>query len=140
MRADAGRTGRDRTARSAPLALDSASFTESKLFEKCAPHAACVYPVRLAHALVTAGRCDQKDRSDTRSIQLGHQGIGFFNRQIDAQHAINATLLAGLDKRLREETGLPVHVAEDPLSAVGEGTGMVLSEITFLRQVTNSDR
>jgi rod shape-determining protein MreB len=49
-------------------------------------------------------------------------------------------LLRGLDKRLREETGLPVHVAEDPLSAVGEGTGMVLSEITFLRQVTNSDR
>ena len=49
-------------------------------------------------------------------------------------------LLRGLDKRLREETGLPVHVAEDPLSAVGEGTGMVLSEITFLRQVTNSER
>ena len=49
-------------------------------------------------------------------------------------------LLRGLDKRLREETGLPVHVAEDPLSAVGEGTGKVLSEIGFLRQVTNSDR
>ncbi|MDA7882161.1 rod shape-determining protein [Akkermansiaceae bacterium] len=49
-------------------------------------------------------------------------------------------LLRGLDKRLREETGLPVHVAEDPLSAVGEGTGKVLSEISFLRQVTNSDR
>jgi len=49
-------------------------------------------------------------------------------------------LLRGLDRRLREETGLPVHVAEDPLSAVGEGTGKVLSEITFLKQVTNSDR
>jgi rod shape-determining protein MreB len=48
-------------------------------------------------------------------------------------------LLRGLDKRLREETGLPVHVAEDPLSAVGEGTGKVLSEITFLKRVTSSE-
>lgn len=48
-------------------------------------------------------------------------------------------LLRGLDKLLREETGLPVHVAEDPLSAVAEGTGKALSEISFLRHVTNSD-
>ena len=45
-------------------------------------------------------------------------------------------LLRGLDKRLREETGLPVHVAEDPLSAVAEGTGKVLSELAFLKRVT----
>jgi rod shape-determining protein MreB len=32
-----------------------------------------------------------------------------------------------------------VHVAEDPLSAVAEGTGKVLQEITFLKRVTNSD-
>ena len=48
-------------------------------------------------------------------------------------------LLRGLDKLLREETGLPVHVAEDPLSAVAEGTGKVLMEISFLRQVTNTE-
>ena len=48
-------------------------------------------------------------------------------------------LLRGLDKRLREETGLPVHVAEDPLSAVGEGTGKVLSELAFLKRVTGSE-
>ena len=48
-------------------------------------------------------------------------------------------LLRGLDKRLREETGLPVHIAEDPLSAVAEGTGKVLTEISFLKRVTNSD-
>ena len=48
-------------------------------------------------------------------------------------------LLRGLDKLLREETGLPVHVAEDPLSAVAEGTGKVLSEISFLRRVTSSE-
>jgi rod shape-determining protein MreB len=48
-------------------------------------------------------------------------------------------LLRGLDRLLTEETGLPVHVAEDPLSAVAEGTGRALSEIKFLRQVSTSD-
>ena len=48
-------------------------------------------------------------------------------------------LLRGLDRLLMEETGLPVHVAEDPLSAVAEGTGRALSEIKFLRQVSTSD-
>ena len=37
------------------------------------------------------------------------------------------------------ETGLPVHIADDPLSAVAEGTGRALSEIKFLRQVATSD-
>ncbi|MCX6967497.1 MAG: rod shape-determining protein [Verrucomicrobia bacterium] len=49
-------------------------------------------------------------------------------------------LLRGLDKLLSEETGLPVHVAEDPLSAVAEGTGRALMEIKFLRQVAKGDR
>ena len=48
-------------------------------------------------------------------------------------------LLRGLDKLLQDETGLPVHIAEDPLSAVAEGTGMVLSEIEFLRKVTSRE-
>src|SRR6186713_1066192 len=48
-------------------------------------------------------------------------------------------LLRGFDKLLSEETGLPVHVAEDPLSAVAEGTGRALSEMRFLRQVATSD-
>lgn len=49
-------------------------------------------------------------------------------------------LLRGLDKLLSEETGLPVHVAEDPLSAVAEGTGRALQAIEFLRQVATADR
>ena len=48
-------------------------------------------------------------------------------------------LLKGLDKRLKEETGLPVHIADDPLSAVAEGTGKSLQEINLLRRVTNMD-
>jgi len=46
-------------------------------------------------------------------------------------------LLRGLDKLLAEETGLPVHVAEDPLSAVAEGTGRALSELKFLKAVSS---
>ncbi|MEO8206938.1 MAG: rod shape-determining protein [Chthoniobacterales bacterium] len=49
-------------------------------------------------------------------------------------------LLRGLDKLLAEETGLPVHVADDPLSAVAEGTGKALQELKFLRAVASSDK
>lgn len=38
-------------------------------------------------------------------------------------------LLKGLDSVIREETNLPVHVAEDPLTSVVRGTGMVLENI-----------
>jgi rod shape-determining protein MreB len=49
-------------------------------------------------------------------------------------------LLRGLDQLVAQETGLPVHVAEDPLSAVVEGTGRALQEIEFLRVVATQDR
>ncbi len=42
------------------------------------------------------------------------------------------SLLTGLDKLVAEQTGLPVHLADDPLSAVAEGTGVVLNELDFL--------
>ncbi|MBI5144859.1 MAG: rod shape-determining protein [Candidatus Omnitrophica bacterium] len=46
------------------------------------------------------------------------------------------SLLRGLDKLIAEETGLPVHIAEDPLTAVAQGTGKVLNEIRYLKKVT----
>jgi rod shape-determining protein MreB len=46
------------------------------------------------------------------------------------------SLLKGLDKLISEETGLPVHIAEDPLTAVANGTGKVLNEIRYLKKVT----
>ena len=45
--------------------------------------------------------------------------------------------LRGMDKLIAEQTGLPVHVAEDPVSAVAEGTGVVLHELNFLRKVSS---
>ena len=44
-------------------------------------------------------------------------------------------LLKNLDKLLREETGLPITVADDPLSTVVRGSGMTLNNIDILRQV-----
>jgi rod shape-determining protein MreB len=44
-------------------------------------------------------------------------------------------LLRGFDKRLREETSLPVHVAEDPLTCVVRGTGKILENIALYRKV-----
>ena len=48
------------------------------------------------------------------------------------------SLLRGLDKLISEETGLPVHIADDPVTAVANGTGRVLSEIKYLKKVTVS--
>ena len=44
-------------------------------------------------------------------------------------------LLKNLDKRIREETGLPVSIADDPLASVVLGTGKMLSDFKLLRQV-----
>jgi rod shape-determining protein MreB len=45
-------------------------------------------------------------------------------------------LLRNLDQRLRAETGLPVILAEDPLSSVVLGTGRVLEDMDLLRKVS----
>jgi rod shape-determining protein MreB len=44
-------------------------------------------------------------------------------------------LLRNLDTLLREETGLPVALADDPLTAVVKGAGKALDELSLLRDV-----
>lgn len=44
-------------------------------------------------------------------------------------------LLRGLDKLVSEETGLPVHVADDPLTAIALGTGRYLSDFQLLKRL-----
>ena len=46
------------------------------------------------------------------------------------------SLLKNLDRLLREETGLPVSVAEDPLCSVVLGTGKMLSDFDLLRKIS----
>jgi rod shape-determining protein MreB and related proteins len=45
-------------------------------------------------------------------------------------------LLKNLDKRIREETGLPVSIADDPLTSVVLGIGKMLSDFRLLRLVS----
>jgi rod shape-determining protein MreB len=49
-------------------------------------------------------------------------------------------LLRGLDLRIQEETGMPVHVADDPLTCVVRGTGEALDHFDVLRRVLSSSR
>ena len=45
-------------------------------------------------------------------------------------------LLKNLDKRLMNETGVPVLLAENPLSSVAIGTGKMLGDFDLLSRVT----
>ena len=49
------------------------------------------------------------------------------------------SLLKNIDRLLREETGLPVSIAEDPLSSVVLGTGKMLSDFDLLRKISSLD-
>ncbi len=58
-------------------------------------------------------------------------------------HGITLTgggaLLRGLDQLIQSETGIDVHVAEDPLDCVATGTGMVLDHIDLLGEVLDDN-
>lgn len=45
------------------------------------------------------------------------------------------SLLRGIDRRISEETGVPVTVAEDPLTAVVRGTGVILEDLDELKDI-----
>ncbi len=49
-------------------------------------------------------------------------------------------LLQGLDILISEETGMPVHIADEPLNCVALGTGMVLEQIDTLKNVLISSQ
>ncbi|MFG2824268.1 rod shape-determining protein [Kitasatospora sp. NPDC048365] len=47
-------------------------------------------------------------------------------------------LLRGLDERLRRETGMPIHIAENPLDSVAIGAGKCVEEFEALQQVLDA--
>jgi rod shape-determining protein MreB len=49
-------------------------------------------------------------------------------------------LLKGLDERLRHETGMPIHVAEDPLMSVALGSGRCVEDFDALQRVLVPER
>jgi len=50
------------------------------------------------------------------------------------------SLLHGLDRLLAEETGMPVHVSENALSAVAVGTGIALEHFDVMQRVLVNPR
>ena len=48
-------------------------------------------------------------------------------------------LLLGLDRRVAEATQMPVHIADDPLTCVARGTGIVLQELDRMKRVLVAD-
>lgn len=45
-------------------------------------------------------------------------------------------LLRGLDERVRNETGVPVSIADDPLTSVARGVGRMLDDLPLLKRVS----
>jgi len=50
------------------------------------------------------------------------------------------SLLRGMDERLRHETGMPVHVSDNALTNVVDGSAMALEEIDTLKKVLTGGR
>ena len=48
-------------------------------------------------------------------------------------------LLRGLDERLRHETGMPVHIADNPLNSVALGSGKCVEEFEVLQSLLISE-
>ena len=49
-------------------------------------------------------------------------------------------LLANIDTLIAQETGMPVIIADDPLSCVGEGTGRSLEDLNLLKRVVMTSK
>ncbi|MBN2097649.1 MAG: rod shape-determining protein [Candidatus Omnitrophica bacterium] len=78
------------------------------------------------NAIVEASRITLERTPPELSADLIERGIVL---------AGGGALLRGIDKLIAEETGLPVHVAEDPITSVALGTGKVLDEIHYLKRL-----
>jgi len=90
-------------------------LSDAEVFESLAePIAAIIDAVRVA-----LENCPPELSSD-----LVDQGIVM---------AGGGALLKNLDKLISKETGLPVHVADDPLLSVVKGAGKVLDELDYFR-------
>jgi rod shape-determining protein MreB len=50
------------------------------------------------------------------------------------------SLLQGLDERLREETQMPAHLAESPLTCVAVGSGRSLEEFEVIHRTSKNSR
>ena len=78
----------------------------------------------------------------TGTADAAAHGRGHAQRTAFAARTNIATaevLLRGLDQLIQSETGIDVHVAEDPLDCVAKGAGAVLDHVDVLHDVLDTD-
>lgn len=78
------------------------------------------------HAIIKAIKTTLEKTPPELAGDLVEQGIVL---------AGGGALLRGMDKVIEKETDLPVHIAEEPLTAVARGTGEVLNQLDMLKSV-----
>ena len=84
-----------------------------------------------------ATRCRQAHQEQRHlGRDPGQHDLGF--AEVDLALRSQRMMLGNrhVDKRLREETGLPLAMAEDPLSSVVLGAGKMLSDFNLLRKIS----
>jgi rod shape-determining protein MreB len=76
-------------------------------------------------------------------VQAVHDALERIPPELSADIFDRGIILTGggsqlkqLDRRLSEETGLPVQMAEDPLTSVVIGAGKMLSDFPLLRRIS----
>jgi len=77
-------------------------------------------------ALITAIRATVEATPPELVADIMHRGIVLVG---------GGSLLRGLDRLIGDETGIPTEVAEDPLTAVVRGTGVILENLDGLAEV-----
>jgi len=77
-------------------------------------------------AIILAIRTTLEQTSPELAADLVERGIVL---------AGGGSLLRGMDKAIQEKTGLPTRVADDPLTCVARGTGMILDQLSELQDV-----
>ena len=105
--------------------VDQQEFTAIRCRESI-PKAIIRQPVRTHPRSENQGRGVVAHQLFSARVVRGSQHVG----------GIGGALLRNLDVLLREETGLPIMLADDPLTAVVMGAGKVLDELSLLKDVT----
>ncbi|MBI3627876.1 MAG: rod shape-determining protein [Candidatus Sungbacteria bacterium] len=82
-------------------------------------------------SLINAIKATIEETPPELVADIMHQGIVLVG---------GGSLLRGLDQLVAQETKIPVHIAEDPLTAVVRGTGLILEDLDILRNVLITSR
>jgi rod shape-determining protein MreB len=112
-----------------PMPEESAAEVRGRDLVTGWPRTVVITSEEIREAIATAVAAIVEAVRDTLNHTPPELGSDIMNRGMIL--AGGGALLRHLDERLRKETGVPVHVAEDPLACVAQGSGRFLEEIDF---------